>query len=540
MKSRMWVGCLGVFALIALGFSNVSAQEGGSISGKVVNGATMENIGGASVSLLNQQSRVTIGGLQTPDNGQISFSGIAPGTYAILITFVGFEDFIKENVRVTAGQSVELGTLTMTPSEEVLDAVVIQGTPPAMELGIDRKVFNVAQSTISVGGNASDLLANVPSLEVDMDGSVSLRGSSSVKILIDGKESAMAGSDVTQLLQALPANSIERVEVITNPSSRYDAEGQSGIINIVLKRNLRTGLNGSIDASAGSYNNYSTGVNLNYRDNRFNYQGSYSFNRRNNIGGGLNRTTLLQNNSITNNTTESERLGLNHRVRLGVDYYMGERTTWGVSGNLSLRGNERREDIFYTYLNHPALEGTSERTSVQDEDDLGFDLNMDFRHEFASSGELTANLGYGSDTEEGVNEFNQLFAQSALTDRRINNSSEDGRNFNIQFDYLKPLGENIQFEAGYRTNIRSTQDHQFSLTNQNGSMLPDYDVSNDFNLSNEQKYMRCTRSMPTINIGLASKWVFRWGYGQSRLISTHRTSPWTPTFLLVSAKPRVP
>src|SRR5690606_39527039 len=122
-----------------------------------------------------------------------------------------------------------------------------------------------------------DLLANVPSLSVDMDGSVSLRGSSSVRILIDGKPSAMAGSDITQTLQALPANSIQSIEVITNPSAKYDAEGQSGIINIILKKNIRRGLNGMVTASAGSYDNYNGGLSLNYRDERFNYYGNYSY-----------------------------------------------------------------------------------------------------------------------------------------------------------------------------------------------------------------------------------------------------------------------
>src|SRR5690606_31637333 len=120
---------------------------------------------------------------------------------------------------------VDLGELPLKASGEVLAEVVVQGAPPAMELGIDRKIFNVAESTLSVGGTATDLLANVPSLQVDMDGTVSLRGSSSVRILINGRESALAGSDVAQFLQSLPANSVERIEVVTNPSSKYDAEG---------------------------------------------------------------------------------------------------------------------------------------------------------------------------------------------------------------------------------------------------------------------------------------------------------------------------
>src|SRR5690606_31152816 len=138
--------------------------------------------------------------------------------------------------------------------------------------------------TISTGGTAEDLLGNVPTLQVDADGSISLRGSTGVRILIDGKESAMAGSDISKLLQSLPAEAISKVEIMTNPSAKYDAEGQSGIVNIVLKKNVRTGLNGTVNASIGNYDNYMAGAFLNYRDSKFNYFGSYNFNHRNRPG----------------------------------------------------------------------------------------------------------------------------------------------------------------------------------------------------------------------------------------------------------------
>src|SRR5690606_14946840 len=148
-----------------------------------------------------------------------------------------------------------------------------------------------------------------------------------VKILIDGKESAMAGSDVNSLLQSLPANTIDKVEIITNPSSKYDAEGQSGIINIILKKNIRTGLNGNVTLSGGSYNNYMAGVTLNYRDRKFNYFGSYNFNRRHNVGAGVRDNYYLNNNSQINNTSESFRKGINNTIKLGADYYLDEKTT---------------------------------------------------------------------------------------------------------------------------------------------------------------------------------------------------------------------
>ncbi|WP_257669545.1 outer membrane beta-barrel family protein [Parapedobacter tibetensis] len=480
-----WIFLIVIF-ILPLG---VAAQEGNAkVSGVVIDEASKEPVGFASATLLKQDSENYINGMQTAADGKILFTDVAPGTYMVRVTYVGYEDLLKENIVVEAGKDVDLGGILLKSSGELLEEVVVEGTPPAMQLGIDRKIFNVAQSTISVGGTATDLLANVPSLQVDMDGTVSLRGSSSVRILINGRESAMAGSDITQFLQSLPANSVERIEVITNPSSRYDAEGQSGIIDIILKKNTRSGLNGAINASGGSYNNYMAGLNLNFRDEKFNYFGSYTFNRRNMVGNGVNNTELLTNNSLTNNVSESERLGLNHGVQLGLDYYWGEKTVIGLSGNLSLRGNERNEDLFYNYLNHSSLSGTSTRLSRQDEDDLGFDLNLDIRRSLRNDGEqLIANVAFGKDSEEGINTFNQDYSQppgGEYERMRINDTEEDGRNLNLQLDYVRPFSENHKFEAGYRSIIRSSQDYQYSQSDSTGGgLLPDYSVSNDFDMT---------------------------------------------------------
>lgn len=466
----------------------VSAQRTqGTVSAVVIDEVSKEPVGFASAALLTQASKSYVKGMQTVDDGKIQFDDVDPGVYAIRITYVGYENYVKEHVTVEAGQQVELGNILLKASGELLEEVVVEGAPPAMEMGIDRKIFNVAQSTLSVGGNATDLLTNVPSLQVDMDGTVSLRGSSSVRILINGRESALAGSDVTQFLQSLPANAVERIEVVTNPSSKYDAEGQSGIINIVLKKNTYLGFNGSVNVSGGSYNNYMGGLNLNFRNRSFNYYGGYTFNRRNMVGDGVNNTELLSNNSQTNNVSESARLGRNHNVQLGVDYYLGEKTLIGLAGNLSLRGNDRNEDLFYQYLNHPQLSGSSSRYSRQDEDDLGYEVALDIKRDFRHNGEeLLANIAFGYDGEEGINRFSQDYTTppAGMYERmRINDTEEDGRNINLQLDYVRPFGDNHKFEAGYRTTVRRNLEHQYSQVDSTDGLRPDYRVSNDFDMT---------------------------------------------------------
>lgn len=481
------IGYVVLLMALVLPLGTWAQEKGISISTVVVDEVSKEPVGFASAALLDQASKSYIKGMQTVDDGKILFTDVAPGVYAIRVTYVGYESYLKEHIVVEAGKNMSIDEILLEPSGELLEEVVVEGTPPAMEMGIDRKIFNVAQSTLSVGGTATDLLANVPSLQVDMDGTVSLRGSSSVRILINGRESALAGSDVTQFLQSLPANAVERIEVVTNPSSKYDAEGQSGIINIVLKKNTYLGFNGSVNVSGGSFNNYMAGANLNFRNRNFNYYGGYTFNRRNMVGDGVNNTELLSNNSLTNNVSESERLGLNHSIQLGADYYLGEKTLIGIAGNLSLRGNERNEDLFYRYINHPQLSGNSSRYSRQDEDDLGYEVALDIKRSFQREGEeLLANIAFGYDGEEGVNRFNQDYTTppTGLYERmRLNDTEEDGRNINIQLDYVRPFGDNHKFEAGYRTIIRGSLESQYSQVDSTNGLLPDYQVSNDFDMT---------------------------------------------------------
>ncbi len=484
---KVRIGCaILLSSLFLIPIGGHAQSDKSTLSALIIDEVSHEPVGFASAALLTQDSKTYVKGMQTVDDGKVVFTDVAPGTYAVRITYVGYEDYLKEHI-VVGKERVDLGTISLKPSGELLEEVVVQGMPPAMEMGIDRKIFNVAQSTLSVGGTATDLLSNVPSLQVDMDGTVSLRGSSSVRILINGRESALAGSDVTQFLQSLPANAVDRIEVVTNPSSKYDAEGQSGIINIVLKRNTYVGFNGTANVSGGSYNNYMAGFNLNFRNQKFNYYGGYTFNRRNMVGDGINNTELLSNNSLTNNISESQRLGLNHNVQLGMDYYLGEKTLIGLVGNLSLRGNDRNEDLLYQYFNHPQLSGNSTRLSSQDEDDLGFEVALDVKRELRHKGEeLFANVSFGYDGEEGVNDFHQDYSvppTGRYERMRINNTKEDGRNLNAQLDYVRPFGDNHKLEAGYRAIIRRSMDHQYSQSDSTDGLMPDYRVSNDFDMT---------------------------------------------------------
>lgn len=457
----------------------------GQIKAILVDSETSKPISSASVALLDAHSNVLVKGGQSVSQGFLLLSDIKPGKYIVRITYVGYETQTIDSIAVLGGKSKDLGRIALKPTGNMLNEVVIEGRAPAMQIGIDRKIFNVGESLVSAGGTATDVLANVPTLQVDQDGSVSLRGSSSVKILIDGRESALAGNDVTSLLQSLPANSIEKVEVITNPSSKYDAEGQTGIINIVLKKNIRTGLNGSINTSAGSYDNYMAGITLNYRDRKFNYFGSYNFNKRNMLGSGKTDNTFFGDSTRNYSESESSRKGNSHTVKAGFDYNMSDRTSLSFSGNLSIRDNKRIEDLNYEFFKQSQMTGTSVRNSTQFEDDLGYELNADFKHQFKREGEeLTGNASYGRDKEDGTNDFSQNYTDGRKATSRKNVTSEDGKNINLQLDYVLPFSELSKFEAGYRSQIRKSFDTQFSRSLDSiGNYVPDYRISNDFDFT---------------------------------------------------------
>ena len=470
----------------------ILAQQG-RIEAVVVDEETNSPIIGASASLIQQSDQQYVTGAQSDIDGKLVFSDIDFGTYAIRVTYVGKENSIVQNIRVTSTETLRLAQISMMDDGQLIDEVVVEARVPEMRLGIDKKVFDVSQSLVSVGGSASDLLQNVPTLDVDVDGNVSLRGSSSVKILIDGRESAMAGSDITALLQSLPANSIDKVELITNPSAKYDAEGQSGIINIVLKKNVRTGLNGNVTASGGSYDNYSAGLDLNYRDGKFNFFGGYNYANRVRPGNSFNDNIDLidgivqENSERTIATTDNNRKGKNHMLRLGTDWYAGEKTTLSMGTNVSIRDNDRRSDIDYRYFNIPKLGDYSTRISQQYEEDLGFDITLDLKQELKRTGEeITANITYGNDREDGTNDFSQKYSNGLPDFYRKNVTKEAGQNLNFQVDYVLPFDEDHKFEAGYRTIVRKSEDSQLSdkLDTITGAFFRDYAVSNEFELTN--------------------------------------------------------
>lgn len=480
---------------ICISTVKLNAQtENGRITAKVVDAQTNETIPFASAMILNRKTKAVVKGMQTDANGNLLMTALPKGVFTFKISYVGYQTMVRDSVSISdAQQEVNLGTIKMKPAKgTALKEVAITAQKSTMQLGIDKKVFSVDQSLVSEGGSASDLLQNVPSVQADMDGNVSLRGSTGVKVLIDGKPSMIAGGNVAQILQSIPASSIESVELITNPSAKYDAEGQSGIINIVLKKNKKLGLNGSLALTAGNRDNYNANTSLSFQNSKVNIYGNYSYRYGNRLGGGYSNITYLNPTfptAFANQNTDSKSLDKGHNFKAGLDYYLTEKSILSFTGGFNIRDNERSELLSIDKLNPSKnpLE-RSRRNNSNDGSGGSYDLSLDFVQKFKKpKEELTFNFSFSDGTNDNYQNYltDVYYANSAEVNTlpviQINDGKGTNRSYNAQADYTLPIGTAGKIEAGYRSQIRYAENNMFS-TNFN-HLSGEYDIN--FALTNE-------------------------------------------------------
>ncbi len=470
MKNSLLTFLLSLFYIVSF------AQEI-TVKGKAIDGKDGSAIGFANVNLFDLASKPIKSG-QTDIDGNFFFYKVDEGGYILKISFVGYAPFSKSIVITKDAKSFNLGTIKLDKGKgSLLNEVVVTGKKNVIELGIDRKVFNTDQSIVSQGGSATDLLATVPSVQVDLDGNVSLRGTNSVRVLIDGKPSTFGGGNITSILQSLPASAIERVELITNPSSKYDAEGQSGIINIVLKKNQKIGLNGNIALTAGRFNNFNGNGSLNYRDQKWNLSGNYSYRTGDRPGSGSTNTIFL--NPQTNvapfsySSQLSNRNGQSNTFKVGAERYFSEKNSVAVSGNFSFGNDLDQDDLSQRFLSaNNTLLDYGVGLNAEKQNDFGYDLNLDFSHKFKKpKEELTGNFSFGNGKEDQTARIIQNFfssngniSQNRISSNRRNDIANATNSYNIQLDYTLPLKKESKLEAGYRSTLKYNNENQYSDT----------------------------------------------------------------------------
>jgi ferric enterobactin receptor len=443
-------------------------QDKGRLEGRVNDGQNRP-LASATVTLVDLYGIVDPKITSTDSSGRFSIEEIPYGLFTCKISHAGYEPITRDSIVFTpTNGTINLGDLTMVPSGRILAEVTVSARSPTIRNGPDKKVFAVNQSLVSLGGSVADLLQNVPTLQVDANGNVSLRGATDLKVLVDGKRSLIGGGTVAQVLQSIPASSIDRIEVITNPSAKYDAEGQA-LINIVLKKNNAAGLNGSVAVTGGTRDNYNAAASISYQNSRINWYGNYSYQHRNTYSDGYqNMTYLLSPDAIyySNETFPSTTITDLHSAKAGLDYTLSARDILSLSGAYNASTTVRNEWLTVDNLTAAELPGLlSTRYNGTTGNGNSYELTVDYTHTFSKP---QRQLAFDFDYSHGFTNQLQLYntyiyningnaadSTAVLKDSKLTHT----RNYNVQLDYSTPVGKAGHLETGYRSQI-SVADNQ--------------------------------------------------------------------------------
>jgi outer membrane receptor protein involved in Fe transport len=467
-------------------------QTGASIKGKVVDSASSSSMGYATIQIFESKQKKLVNGNLAADSGDFSID-VPFGSYYAVIEFTGYNTYTTQQFSVSKqNPKHDLGLIRLSSKADMLSEVVVQAEKSYMQLSLDKKVFTVGKDLANAGGTATDILTNIPSVSVDPEGNVKLRGSGNVRILIDGKPSGLVSFKGSGGLQQLPASLIDRVEIITNPSARYEAEGNAGIINIVLKKDKQQGFNGSVELITGYPANFGAAANFNYRHKKINFFINYGIAYRNQPGIGSlyqevyspDTTFILQQNS------SSIIKGLNNNIRGGLDYYFSEKSILTASYLFRRSDATRVTDILYEdYLNSTSnLSSKTTRRQDEEETEPNSEYNLSYKKTFDKKDhELTASVKYIDNWESSDQLFTQhSFEANGLQDhsRSILQQSlndEYERQWLVQLDYIRPIGKEGKFETGLRSSFRDMiNDYVVSEKNALGEFIPLPDLDNVF------------------------------------------------------------
>lgn len=319
------------------------------ISGIITDASSGGILEFATVTLLAPSDSSLINGGVTDIEGRFELNA-SPGSYLLKAEFIGYQVNAMQNITVVSGQDLDIGSINLSPEAQVIDAVEVRAEKSTLQMALDKKVFNVGKDLASTSGSAAEILDNIPSVQVDIEGQVSLRGSSGVRILVDGKPSSLIGVRGASGLNAIPANLIERVEIITNPSSKYEAEGMSGIINIILKKDRKKGINGSFDLSAGTPEQLGASFNLNFRREKLNFFTNYGYRYRQSPRVDSRYQEFYgDTTSIVEQEGNRSREGRSHNLRFGADFFANDKNTITGAFSYRLSNNNNTSDITLSF-----------------------------------------------------------------------------------------------------------------------------------------------------------------------------------------------
>lgn len=480
--------------LLLIGIIAAFAQ--GSVKGRVLDKQTDEVMEFVNVVVETPAGKLVKGAI-TDVSGQFHITGLKDGSYQLQVSFVGYKTLTRQFTISASDRNKHYNALYLSEDAKVLGEVQVTGQRSQMKLEVDRKVFSVDQILAAAGGSASDLLENIPSIEVTTDGEISLRGNSSVEVWINGKASGLTTDNRAEILQQIPAESIERIEVIDNPSAKYSPEGSAGIINIVLKRDRKGGYYGSLRAGANIRGGWNTSGNINYSSGVLDAYANVGFRRRSNKGGSESEQHYKQTNQYQNYDSESKNKGHNLFTRLGLTWHFTKNDDLSIGGMMMHGKFHNRNYTPYHYGTIGAAEDTYRmfRLNRGDGDMHFYYVDMGYEHRWTDTHKLTANVEYNRWMSDNDNIYQDSvwFVGAPYQQTTYSNQFRPmhvrNRSWEVKLDYENQIAENFKLEAGYngRFSHENTPQESWLADNWDGTDL----------VEDEKYYNRFLYSMDT-------------------------------------------
>lgn len=501
MKTRVVILLTLIFAIAIEGNSQEHQGRrkfGGSIKGKIIDTQLKVPIEYVNIVLYDKATNDQITGTVTDKNGNFQLKGLKPGVYTMTVKFMGYHMKTVDPIKLKPGQmEIDLVTIPLRRAVIIMDGIEVVDEKPPIEFKIDKKVINVSKHYTAISGTAVDVLENVPSVTVDIEGNVSLRGSENFTVLIDGRPTVLEPNEV---LQQIPAGSIEDIEIITNPSAKHDPEGISGIINIITKKKKLSGISGIINANGGLNDKYGGDFLLNMRREKYNLSFGGDYNKRFYPGEYQreNQTFQQDTTSIVKSSGESNFKRLMYGVKGAVDLYISSGDVLSVGFRYGDRAMERSS---VTDFDEWAEPGDSHNlyisNSTWERGGYFYSGNVNYQHTFSKQHEFSGQFIISGRTgdEESTNEL--MTMSDSITNGQRSVEEGPGKYVRAKLDYSLPLRENEKFEAGSQSRFRWNDNisHMYKYD----SLTQQYEYSPDY--SHETSYDRTIHSLYAIYSG---------------------------------------
>ena len=473
--------------ILSLFTSFIFAQTEVTVTGTVLDKDVNQPLEYATIVFFSKKENKIITGGITDASGNFSIT-VPSGTYDVSVEYISYKT--KSIPNKILNKDTDLGILGIAIDVESLGEVEVIAERTTVEIKLDKKIYNVGKDLTVRGGTVSDVLDNVPSVSVDVEGNVSLRGNENVRILINGKPSGLVGLNSTDALRQLPAESIEHVEVITSPSARYDAEGTAGILNIILRRSKLQGLNGAITANAGHPTSAGISGNINYRTGDFNFFNTTGYSYRESPGRSLTETQYFNRvfddngnlisddpDTFLNETRKTDRQSKGLSTNFGVEWYITD--TASLTTSIVYRNSDEENNTTNT-IDRLDTDGSlinrSFRFDPEFEDDKTIQYALNFDKQFGGNSQHKLTFDFQYETNDETEK--SLISQDGNDAERVKTIQEQNEVL-LQADYVLPIGENSQFEVGYRGNFNELDTDYTLEFNENGDFVLDTDVSNN-------------------------------------------------------------